>query len=239
MIWKLFALIWGGISALMLLIALIFGIMTQLFISQASGADGTVIAAASPNSTRRSLATIEFTTATGQGVQFNTSISSSPPEFKSGQKVRVYYNPADPAGSARADSFMSLWFFTFLFGLLGLGFGGVGAGFFTAWFLNWRKRKWLGFNGERVRATITTVRLNTMVKMNGKSPYVILAQWHDPLKNMVHTFKSENIRSLPEALGPGDEVNVLVDPTNYRRYYVEVQPETYKARFNESGSAQL
>lgn len=239
MIWKLFAIIFGGIGAILLLIALVFGSSTQLFISQASVADGTVIAAASPDSTRKSVATISFTTSSGQEVQFNSPVSSSPPEFRLGQKVKVYYNPSDPAGSARPDSFLSLWFFSMLSGILALAFCGVGFGFFIVWFLNWKKRKWLQSNGERVTAQVTNIRLNTSVRNMGKSPYVVLAQWNDPFKNMTYTFKSDHIWADPLPFGPGDEVTVLIDPKNYSRYYVEVQPERYKASFKESGSAQL
>ena len=239
MIWKVFAIIFGGIGTILLVIALVFGISTQLFISQASVADGTVISAASPDSTRKSVATISFTTSGGQIFQFNSSVNSSPPEFRLGQQVKVFYNPSDPAGTARPDSFISLWFLTAVFGFLTLVFGGLGMAFFIAWFTSWKKRRWLQSHGERVTAKVTAIRLNTSVHNMGKSPYVVLAQWQDPLKNTIYTFKSENTWADPLPVGPGDEVTVLIDPKNYSRYYVEVQPETYNASFKESGSAQL
>lgn len=238
MIWKLFAAIFGGIGAILLLIALFFGISTQLFISQAEVANGTVISAASPNTTRRTVATISFTAANGQQVEFNSQVSSSPPEFTAGQRVLVYYDPANPAGSARPNSFLSLWFLPMLFGILGLVFFGVGTGFFMVWFSNWRKKKWLSGYGQRITARITGVRLNTHIRNMGKSPYNIMAEWQDPLNNYPHVFRSDNIWDLPPSLEPGQAINVLVDPNNYRRYYVEVQPATEQTGFNAFGSMQ-
>src|SRR4051794_376600 len=123
MIWKPFELIFGGIGLVLLLVALGFAINTALFISQAAVADGTVIAAAPPGSTYKSVATITFTTNSGREVEFTSSVRTSPPEFRQGQRVRVFYNPSDPAGSAQAESFISQWFFPALFGFLGLVFG--------------------------------------------------------------------------------------------------------------------
>jgi hypothetical protein len=213
--------IFGLIGLGFLVIALIFGITTQLFISQASVAQGTVIGAASPDSGRRSSALIRFSTSDGQVVQFNSPVQSNPPEFHLGQTVRVYYNLSDPQSSARPDSWLSLWFWTGLAGLLGLVFGLVGAGFFSAWYLNYRKQKWLQRHGQRLTAVITAIRQNTHVRNRGKSPYVIEARPREPRKG-VNYFKSGNLWDNPAPLIPGDEISVLIDPRNARRYLVEI-----------------
>jgi hypothetical protein len=213
--------IFGLIGLGFLVIALIFGITTQLFISQASVAQGTVIGAASPDSGRRSSALIRFSTSDGQVVQFNSPVQSNPPEFHLGQTVRVYYNLSDPQSSARPDSWLSLWFWTGLAGLLGLVFGLVGAGFFSAWYLNYRKQKWLQRHGQRLTAVITAIRQNTHVRNRGKSPYIIEARPREPLKG-VNYFKSGNLWANPAPFIPGGEISVLIDPRNARRYHVEI-----------------
>lgn len=222
MIFKPFALIFGGIGVVMLLVATGFTISTALFLSQSAQADGVVIEAAPPGSTYKSTATIEFTTADGRQVQFNSGVRASPPEFRQGQRVRVYYDPANPAGSARVNSLLSMWFLTGLFGILGLVFGGVGLGFAIPWVSGARKKKWLSLNGQRVTAYITGVVLNRSVRNMGKSPYIIMAQWHDP-NNVPYAFKSESIWKLPPATNPGDAIEVLIDPQNPRRYWVDVE----------------
>ncbi len=176
MVSKVLFITFGAIGLGFLAVAAFFSITTQLFISQASVADGTVIWAASPDSVRRSSALIRFTTSDGRIVEFNSPVQSNPPEFQLGQPVRVYYNLADPQSSARPDSLLSLWFWPGLAGLLGLVFGLVSAGFFSVWYANYRKRKWLQHHGQPVTAVITAIRQNSYVHNRGKSPYVILAK---------------------------------------------------------------
>ncbi len=222
MFWNLMGKGFGGIGLILLLIALAFGVSTQLFLSQASVADGTVISPRNPESGRRYASVISFNTANGQTVQFTTSVSSSPPEFEFGQKVKVYYNPDNPEASARPDSFLSLWFLPGLFGLLALIFGGLGSGFYMVDFLNRRKIRWLQAHGQRITAVVSDVRLNTSLKNRGKSPYVVTAQWHNPTNNQDYSFKSNSLWVDPAPVAPDKEVSVLVDPKNFGRYHVEI-----------------
>lgn len=160
MVSKLFALIFGGIGLVMLVIALAFGLNTALSISQSSTAEGTVIDAGNPSGGRKVRALIEFTASNGQVVQFRSNTGTNPPEFQTGQKVKVFYKPADPAGSAFPDSFISLWFWSLLSGLLGLVFGGIGLVCLIMWYTSYRKKKWLQQHGQRITAEITAVRQN-------------------------------------------------------------------------------
>ena len=220
MVARIIGKVFGIFGAVMFLIALVFMVTTLLFISQASVATGTVLRESFGGRTYR--ATISFITAAGQDVQFDSSVRTSPPEFQVGQKVRVYYNQDDPGGSARVDSFISLWFLPGLFALLGLVFSAIGTAFYLVYFLNKRKQQWLQRNGQRLTAEVSSVRLNTSVRNRGKSPYVIMAQWHDPTNGMVRTFRSNNLWRDPAPFSPGDKVSVLVDPRNYGRYYVDI-----------------
>ncbi|MDB5078117.1 MAG: hypothetical protein JWP00_41 [Chloroflexi bacterium] len=219
MVYKIFARVFGGIGAFFLLVSLIITISTTLFISQSLTAGGTVTDVIKPNN-RSYIFVISFTPSIGQPVQFSTTASANPPAFQAGQQVRVYYNPSDPANSARVDSFTSLWFWTVLPGLLGLAFGGVGLGFFLTMNFKERKQKWLRLHGQPLTARVTAVRLNRGMKINGKSPYVVHAEGHGPQKDQAYSFKSDNIWPNPPALAAGDEITVLVDPANYRRYHV-------------------
>jgi hypothetical protein len=223
MVARLFGLIFGGIGLFFLAIALGFGINTALLISQSTTADGTVIDGGNASGGRKVRALIEFTAATGQTVEFRSAIASNPPEFQTGQKVRVYYKPADPAGSAQVDSFISLWFWSWLFVLLGLVFGGIGLVSLIMWYTGYRRKKWLQQHGQRVKAEITAVKKNTMVHNLGKSPYYVLARSRDTFNSITPTFKSGNVWNLPASVTPGTNIDVLVDPNNYRRYYVELQ----------------
>ncbi len=212
--------VFAGIAVACLLPVLYLVITTSIFISQASVADGTVVEPRNPQNGVKYRSVIQFTTSSGQNVQYTTGVSSSPPEFSYDQKVRIYYDPNDPAGSARADSFVSLWFWPALLGFLGTIFGLVSGGLFLAGFAHRRKINWLEQKGQPIVARITDIRLNTSLKNKGKSPYVVLAQWHDPAQNKLHHFRSDSIWYEPTSLSVGNDINVLVDPNNPDRYQV-------------------
>jgi hypothetical protein len=222
MITKIFSIIFGGIGAAFLVVTLIFVASNLSFLGEASVADGTVVQLQLTDKRSAYQPVITFTTSTGQRVQFTDTVASNPPQFSVGQSVKVYYKPSDPAGSARVDSLISFWFLPGLFGIFTVVFGGIGAGFFTVGYLKRRKQKWLQLNGQQVTAEITDIQLNRGIKVNGKSPYVILAQWYDPAKKLTYVFRSDSIWQIQANLAPGGKVNVKVDPQNFRRYHVEI-----------------
>ena len=84
-----------------------------------------------------------------------------------------------------------------------------------------RKHEWLRSNGSSVQADLERVELNTSVQVNGTSPYRIVCQWLNPMTNQVHVFKSENLWFDPSKYVTGNSVQVLIDPDNPRRYWVE------------------
>jgi hypothetical protein len=63
---------------------------------------------------------VEFTTAEGETVRFQSSTGSAPPAFEVGEEVEVLYDPALPE-NARISSFIDLW----LFPTILLAFGGI------------------------------------------------------------------------------------------------------------------
>ena len=216
--------IFGAIGAICLLIAIFLIVSTLLFISQASVADGTVVEPKNPVPDRRYNSVIEFTASNGQLVRYTSGVSSNPAEFQFGQKVKIYYNSNDPQGSARPDSYLSLWFLPTLAGILAIVFGGIAGGFFLAGYTSRKKLRWLQQNGQRVKAEITSVGLNKALRNNGKNPYFVMARWHDPLTKRVYNFKSDSLWVEPTTLSPGTNVDVLIDPKNYDRYQVIVDP---------------
>lgn len=228
MIAKIMGLTFGAIGAVALLVVLFFAIINFIFLSQAATAEGTVTTV--QQSGRGFNALISFPTSDGRVIQFTSPINTRPPEFTVGQKVRVYYNPDDPAGSARPDSFISLWFWPFLAGIFAVVFGLIGLGFYSVYYLNQRKINWLRQNGQRVTGQVSQVRLNPSVRNRGKSPHQVWVQWRDPKNGQTHTFKSANIWLDPVPFSPGMEVSVLVDPKNTARYHVDIPSTLPSAR---------
>ena len=74
---------------------------------------------------------VEFTAPGHSTVRFTSSLGSSPPEFRVGERVEVRYDP-DDLQDARINTYWQTWFLPTLFGLFagpfllaGIGFGAV------------------------------------------------------------------------------------------------------------------
>ena len=61
-----------------------------------------------------------FTAKDGTEHTVHSSISSRPPAFQTGDKVRVFYNPSAPK-KTKIDTFWQLWLVPFVFGAMGCG----------------------------------------------------------------------------------------------------------------------
>lgn len=68
---------------------------------------------------------IRFNARHGGTYTHYSDVCSWPPSFEVGQKVTIYYDPADPTRS-QLDDLMGVWFIPALMSFMGLIFGGVG-----------------------------------------------------------------------------------------------------------------
>ena len=69
-----------------------------------------------------------------------------------------------------------------------------------------------------VKAKLKSVERNTSYKVNGKSPYQLVAHWQDPATSELYIFRSENIWYDPTDYLQAEEVTVFAeegDPKNY------------------------
>lgn len=158
----------------------------------------------------------------GASVEIRGRVSSSSRSYDIGDRVDVYYPPEHPE-DARIDSFMEQWFFPLIFGFFGLVFGGIASGFIVA---EWRQRRlyaWLATHGMTVQAKLIEVARNTSVKVNGRSPWVLRAQWQHPLTQAVHVFESEHLWYDPsDYLRGRSELPVRVDADDPARHRVDL-----------------
>ncbi len=109
-------------------------------------AEGTIIrnapflsSKAGKNSSLMYFPEVSFTTAGGEKIQFISSVTSRADHYKPGDKVPVYYKPADP-NDAFIGSFGHLWSVALIFAC-----SGILVTLFAAWFF-WKAR--VGWNGE-------------------------------------------------------------------------------------------
>ncbi len=208
--------------------ALLFGAYTsfqssQRFIAQALVAEGTVIELISSRSsdsiTYRPRVT--FSAQDGQRYEFVSSSGSNPPSYSRGERVTVLYS-ADNPNNAQLNGFFSLWGLTLILGVMGAVFFAIGGGMVA---LKWRgeqRRAHLQQHGQRILADFVSVEHNTQLKVNGRSPFRILCQWHNPSSREVHLFKSDNLWFDPSKLITQEQMTVMIDKQNPKHYWVDV-----------------
>ena len=76
-------------------------------------------------------------------------------------------------------------------------------------------------SGTPIKAKYESVEINRSLKVNGKRPYKIHAQWLNPETDEVHIFDSDNIWFDPTDYITDDEITVLIDKKNPKRYFVD------------------
>jgi hypothetical protein len=69
---------------------------------------------------------VRFSTAEGKTIEFQSSLHTNPPAYRTGQTVSVLYDPAVPE-SASIRGFFTLWFMALILSFIGMVFLGVGA----------------------------------------------------------------------------------------------------------------
>lgn len=73
-----------------------------------------------------------------------------------------------------------------------------------------------------IKAKVKSVEINRSLEVNGRNPYQIYAQWKDPTRSKLYIFKSENIWSGPTGHISADEITVLIEKDNPKKYHVDI-----------------
>ncbi|WP_125722859.1 DUF3592 domain-containing protein [Flavobacterium ustbae] len=195
----------------------------QAFLNRAVKVQGTVTAlipSRSDNSTTYK-PVVSYTTKEGKQIEFTSSVSSNPPSYHEGESVEIFYDPADPY-DADINGFASLWLAPLILGILGTVFFLIG--FLIILFGKMKEKKIddLKFNGRSIISKFDNVNINYNYKVNGRSPYVIYSQWLNPATNEMHLFQSEDIWFNPTDFILSEEIKVLIDPANPKKYYMDI-----------------
>jgi len=226
------ALILGGL--IMLLVSGITFFNARNFIRDSVATTGTVVDlvledSISDDSGPVYYPVVSFMTNNGETVEFKASYGSNPPRHPRGDEVEVRYDPYDPYG-ARLDSFFALWVIPVIFGAIGFVIIDAGITILVISALSSRKEKWLRESGKAITTEFQGVEVNTSVRVNNRHPYQIVSQWLDPATNEVYVFKSKNIWFNPEEFIQSNEIRVLMDPNNPKKYLMDTSflPESAK-----------
>jgi hypothetical protein len=77
-------------------------------------------------------------------------------------------------------------------------------------------------NGQLIQADITEIALNESIDVNGRSPFRIIAQWHDKTTNQIYIYKSANLWFDPKPFVSSEKIQVYVDPNNPSKHHMDI-----------------
>jgi hypothetical protein len=159
---------------------------------------------------------VEFEAA-GRKITFTGSVGSAPAAYKVGERVKVVFAPGNP-DDARIDSFWEQYVMPGIFlgvGVICLLIGLVLLFGRAAWFARPPGPM------VTVKARVTAIR-QEHVQADGRSFWLLLAEYHDERLGKSHVFTSAPLSADPAAKHPvGSEVIVAYNPA---------QPAMYRLR---------
>lgn len=210
-----------GVVLLVTAIYLYFSKLT--FLKSAETAQGTVVELISKRSSNSIMYTpvISFITKEDHKIEFSSSVSGNPPSYSVGETVEVIYNSEEP-NKADINDFESLWLAPLIIGILGTAFFLVGFLIILNGIKKQRKKEYLMSNGKRISTKFIEVQLNYSLVVNGRNPYFICSEWIDSKTNKTYFFESDDIWFDPIEYIKTDEINVLIDPNNPTKYYMDI-----------------
>lgn len=157
----------------------------------------------------------------GEQREFTSSFSSS--DMQQGDAVTVHF-PVDKPEEVEIKNFFTLWFFPLFTSVFAFVFGGIGFYGVAKQLKRLRAKRDLFTYGRGRKTTlpVTSITLDSSFKVNGRSPYMILCQYHDPVSNKMYEFKSDHIWYDPSPLLKDRKViDIYVDPNNLTYYYMD------------------
>jgi hypothetical protein len=148
-------------------------------------------------------------------------VGNSSPVFAVGESVTVLVPPADPR-NGRIDHWTESGFGI----LFGLGFfaifGGIGLPSLVLWLRRRAGARWAKRAGLLVLTRFVEVASDTRIRVNGRSPYRIVSQWHNPRDRKLYRFESEPVWFDPRPFLEGrEQIGVKLDPEKPRRYWMD------------------
>jgi len=162
---------------------------------------------------------VEFTDTNGEQHILKSSMGSGRPEYEIGEGIKVLYLPENPS-KGKIGTFGHLWGGQLIIWILSIVF--LTTGLLIDFFSNRdkRRKKKAEKYSTIVEAKVTEVVYNVGVKVNGRSPFQIHAQWYDEQTNKIWIFKSGNFWFDPSEF-LHDTIEIKADATNYKKYWMD------------------
>ncbi len=196
---------------------------TSNFLKEAVKAEGAVVelvrSQSSDSTTYRPV--VHFLSQDGRQIEFTSTSGSNPPSYTSGEKVEVLYLPSAPQ-DARINGFFSLWGGPVIVGGMGSLFFLIGAGIMLAGLFKGRSDDKLRLHGTPVSTQFQSVEQNRSLSVNGRHPFRIFTQWHNPATSELHIFQSNNLWFDPSDHINQQQITVFIDAANPKKYLVDL-----------------
>ena len=154
-----------------------------------------------------------------QGKKYTNKSDYYSSNMQEGEKITVYYSKDNPNKFIvkKAD------FFNYIFYGMSSLFIILGIILIIIPYIKKKKGLNLRYTGIKLMATITSVSLNKSYNINGKSPYVIYANYI--YNDLVYEAKSNNIWYEVEYILNTyqiKELPIFINPTNPKKYYLDI-----------------
>jgi len=121
---KIFSLIFGGLGVLLLLIAGLLYLGEASFLRRAERATGTVVVlyrSIGDEGGNSYCPVFQFTAADGEVVTYRGNVCASPPAYKVGDRVELFYDPGN-VEHVQMNNFWSKYVGVFVLGVIGAPF---------------------------------------------------------------------------------------------------------------------
>ncbi len=213
--------IFAGVGTTLLLISSWLYTGEHGFVARASRTTGTVVELRfRPSSDGGSYYPIfKFSDARGETHNVSSQVGSRPASRRVGDVVPVLYDPADPA-HARMAGFFQLHVGSFITGLLGLIFGGIGFGWLFLARRSDALAEELRHSGVRIQAKVVGVEERRAITVNNRHPWQITAEAEEPGR-AGQLFRSGHIWQDPRPYVK-ETVQVFVDRNDPSRHHVDL-----------------
>jgi hypothetical protein len=133
----------------------------------------------------------------GRRVEITGQIGSKPAAHAVNDKVIVFYQPDDPE-NAVIGTFRELYLVATILSGIGVVLLGIGGGFL--WVPGWLrgKRERIIAEGISAQAKVVDIFIDRSLRVNGRSPWVIEAEFQDPITGETIRCKSHYLWESPD-----------------------------------------
>lgn len=150
------------------------------------------------------------------GQQYHEQLNYYTSSMRVGQRIKLLYNPDDPNDITTGNNIL-----TYVLCTIGGVFTLIGAFFLFGFFRSRAKMKKLYNTGRHIIGTVTDVKPQLHVTVNGRHPLYVECAAEDPATGETMLFASKGINNdrLQETLGM--PVDIYYDPQNPKSNFVD------------------